>query len=90
MQGAGGLDLGLENAGFKTLFANELEPQYCQTLRDNKQFSSLNSKSFELWFEVQLKQKCYKRISDFDKELLYNRPQVWRWKVEPFKICKNL
>ena len=33
--GGGGLDIGLEAAGFKTLFANDVVPQCCDTLRKN-------------------------------------------------------
>jgi len=33
--GAGGLLLGLETAGFRTLLANEVHPHPCMTLRDN-------------------------------------------------------
>lgn len=33
--GAGGLDIGLERAGFKTLALSELEPIYAETLRQN-------------------------------------------------------
>jgi DNA (cytosine-5)-methyltransferase 1 len=33
--GAGGLDIGLERAGFKTLALSELEPNYAETLRQN-------------------------------------------------------
>lgn len=33
--GAGGLDLGLKKAGFKTVAAVEFEPVFCQTLRKN-------------------------------------------------------
>ena len=33
--GAGGLDIGLERAGFKTLAMCEVEPKYAETLRQN-------------------------------------------------------
>ena len=33
--GGGGLDIGLGAAGFKTLFANDVIPQCCETLRSN-------------------------------------------------------
>jgi DNA (cytosine-5)-methyltransferase 1 len=33
--GAGGLDLGFHNAGFKTIIANEFDPKICPTFRAN-------------------------------------------------------
>lgn len=33
--GAGGLDIGLAAAGFETIFANDIEPNCCETLRNN-------------------------------------------------------
>lgn len=33
--GGGGLDIGLDAAGFKTLFANDIVPQCCETLKSN-------------------------------------------------------
>ncbi len=35
--GAGGLDLGLEAAGFETVFASDIDHHSCETLRDNKE-----------------------------------------------------
>lgn len=35
--GAGGLDIGLDAAGFQTVFANDIEPNCCQTLKANLQ-----------------------------------------------------
>lgn len=34
--GAGGLDLGFHDAGFKIVFANEIESVFCDTLRSNR------------------------------------------------------
>jgi DNA (cytosine-5)-methyltransferase 1 len=34
--GAGGLSLGLEQAGFTPCFANEIIPAYCQTYKANR------------------------------------------------------
>ena len=34
--GGGGLDLGLEAAGFKTLFATDIDPYSCATLQKGK------------------------------------------------------
>lgn len=33
--GVGGIDLGFENAGFKTIYANEIDPLPCKTLEKN-------------------------------------------------------
>jgi len=60
--GAGGLDLGLESAGFETFAASELEPYACQTLRANKELSLLTKAEFEPWIQAQVSQKCYKNI----------------------------
>jgi DNA (cytosine-5)-methyltransferase 1 len=39
--GAGGLDLGLEGAGFESVFVNELEETFHRTLVVNKALGSL-------------------------------------------------
>jgi DNA (cytosine-5)-methyltransferase 1 len=57
--GAGGLDLGLEQAGFRTLVANEVDKSACETLRQNQILSRLTPKQFGPWFERQLSQRCY-------------------------------
>lgn len=58
--GAGGLDLGLERAGFTTLFANEVEEHACRTLVDNQRLPTLDSQGFAEWFESQVcSQRCY-------------------------------
>lgn len=36
--GAGGLDIGLERAGFKAISLNEIEPVFCETLRANQTY----------------------------------------------------
>ena len=49
--GAGGLDLGLELAGFTTLFANEVEEHTCRTLVENQRLSTLDARGFNEWFD---------------------------------------
>lgn len=71
--GAGGLDLGLEQAGFTTVIANELEPQACETLRKNKLLCKLNKKEIDQFIEESLRQKCFKRLSDSEKTIFFNR-----------------
>jgi DNA (cytosine-5)-methyltransferase 1 len=56
--GAGGLDIGLEMAGFSTLAINELQPHACNTLRENKRLRSLKPQEFDAWFERQTEQRC--------------------------------
>lgn len=58
--GAGGLDLGLEEAGFHTLIANEIEPHACESLRQNQILSRLPPGQFDAWFSQKLAQRCYK------------------------------
>lgn len=72
--GAGGLDLGLEQAGFRTLLANEVEPYACESLRSNRVLRSLTEDEFETWFRQHvLLQRCYKTISTVDKAVLRQR-----------------
>ena len=72
--GVGGLDLGLEQAGFRTLLTNELEPYACESLRLNKVLRSLREDEFDGWFKkVVLSQKCYKFLPLTDAERLRNR-----------------
>lgn len=60
--GAGGLDIGLELAGFITCAVNELGSDACESLRKNKELSRLQSSNFDNWFDVQLaSQKCFNR-----------------------------
>ncbi|MDH4452717.1 MAG: DNA cytosine methyltransferase [Verrucomicrobiota bacterium] len=62
--GAGGLDLGLEQAGFETLVANEVGPHACETLRQNQILSRLAPQEFESWLSSQMAQRCYKGAPD--------------------------
>lgn len=62
--GAGGLDIGLEQAGFSTLVVNELGSHACETLRQNKALSNLANSQFEEWFSSQIsQQRCYSKSS---------------------------
>jgi DNA (cytosine-5)-methyltransferase 1 len=72
--GAGGLDIGLEQAGFTTLVVNELGPHACETLRQNKALSNLSNNQFEEWFTSQIsKQRCYSKSSLDEVQELRNR-----------------
>jgi DNA (cytosine-5)-methyltransferase 1 len=66
--GAGGLDIGLELAGFTTKVINELEPHACESLRQNKALSSMTSTDFQAWFTTQMEQRCYKNISIAERD----------------------
>lgn len=71
--GAGGLDLGLEQAGFTTIIANEIEPQACETLRKNQVLCNLNSTEINDFIKESLSQPCFMRLSDTEKELFFKR-----------------
>lgn len=72
--GAGGLDLGLEEAGFETLLANEIEPYACESLRANQRLRALGVNEFDHWFEAEvLNQRCYRKISNSDALNLRSR-----------------
>ncbi|MBA3531060.1 MAG: DNA cytosine methyltransferase [Ardenticatenales bacterium] len=60
--GAGGLDIGLELAGFVSLAVNELESHTCQTLKQNKVLNSISPSEFDAWFKQNVvSQRCYTR-----------------------------
>ena len=71
--GAGGLDIGLEQAGFTTVLANELEEHCCKTLAENRNLFKLTAGEFDGWFQIQLAQKCYRSISEQERLELCNR-----------------
>lgn len=72
--GAGGLDLGLEQAGFETIFANEIEPYACESLRANRVLRSLSPRDFESWFNTQIsEQRCYKGMRPTETARLRRR-----------------
>ena len=63
--GAGGLDLGLEQAGFRTVVVNELELHACTTLDQNRVLGSLEGPAdFDRWFAEQVSQRCYKNVQE--------------------------
>lgn len=62
--GAGGLDVGLEQAGFQTIYANEIESYACESLRANRLLRTLRTSQFEYWFKQQItEQRCYAQTS---------------------------
>jgi DNA (cytosine-5)-methyltransferase 1 len=60
--GAGGLDIGLEMAGFSTVMVNEIESHACETLRQNKALTLLDAEDFDSWFLAQTNQRCYEKM----------------------------
>uniref|UniRef100_UPI0025F1C8DA DNA cytosine methyltransferase n=1 Tax=Sphaerotilus sp. TaxID=2093942 RepID=UPI0025F1C8DA len=71
--GAGGLDIGLEQAGFTTRAINELQTHACETLRQNKILSWLRQEEFPAWFDAQMQQRCYAKISAVDRLELFKQ-----------------
>jgi len=72
--GAGGLDLGLEMAGFDTVAAVEINPYACETLRKNKEIACMNLEQFEEWFEKNISSNpTYIRLGSKEIELLKKR-----------------
>lgn len=72
--GAGGLDLGIEESGFVTVAANELESYACETLKANQLISTLDAAGFENWFAAQLSnQRCYGKATREEVEELRKR-----------------
>jgi len=72
--GAGGLDVGLEQAGFRTLLANEVESYACETLRSNRVLRSLGEKQIEPWFQKHvLSQRCYNNDPEIEVAALRRR-----------------
>lgn len=72
--GTGGLDIGLENAGFKTILANEIEIHACESLRANKLLASLDAREFDNWFNITVAgQRCYRNATQVELELIRSR-----------------
>jgi DNA (cytosine-5)-methyltransferase 1 len=68
--GAGGLDLGLEQAGFESVFVNELEETFHRTLLVNKALGSYSKNDAMQFLEKELNLRCWKNLSQVEiKEL---------------------
>lgn len=85
--GAGGLDLGLEQAGFTSIIANEIDPQACETLRKNKILCNLNAEEIDSFIAESLTQPCLRRLSDIDKELFFKRIKTHTKKEKYLQEC---
>lgn len=86
--GAGGLDLGLEEAGFNTIIASEIEPQACETIRRNKVFCKLDGEEAELFISESLKQRCFNRLSEEDIANFFSRMRDVSSKKEYLQECE--
>jgi DNA (cytosine-5)-methyltransferase 1 len=73
--GAGGLDLGLEMAGFTTIVANELEEHACETLRKNKELCNLNNGEVNAFIKNAIQQRCFNRLNGEEQKLFFKRLQ---------------
>lgn len=72
--GAGGLDLGLELAGFETYAAVEINSYACETLRKNKELACLKPQDFNAWFEKNVAiNPTYVRLGQHEMALLKKR-----------------
>lgn len=61
--GAGGLDLGLEMAGFESVFVNELEETFHRTLVVNKELGAMSKNEAVAYLERELQRRCWKNLS---------------------------
>ena len=84
--GAGGLDLGLELAGFEAVAVNELEPYACESLRANQLLPKLSPNEFERWFSLQTGQRCYTAT---DQKKLFALKQRIKPAVGGFPFLKS-
>ena len=71
--GAGGLDLGLEMAGFETRAASELEAHACETLRCNKAMCRMGPAERDDFIQRVLAQRCYQGLTAQEAEALVSR-----------------
>lgn len=84
--GAGGLDIGLEDAGFDVRCAIEWNRYACETLRANKQISFADMVWFNNWFE-QVTNNDYNRLDKHRVRLVKERVQKGLRAHEYLKEC---
>ena len=58
--GAGGLDIGVEQAGFEVACAVETDKYACETLRGNRRLASMDPANFDAWFDP-IEERQYRR-----------------------------
>jgi DNA (cytosine-5)-methyltransferase 1 len=71
--GQGGLDIGIENAGYEVLCAIENNKFACETLRQNRLIANMKKSDFVSWFESHMGQRCFASWSEKEKRILYDR-----------------
>ena len=71
--GAGGLDLGLEGAGFESVFVNELEETFHRTLVVNKALGSLTPEDALEYLENELQLRCWKNLNSAEINAIKKR-----------------
>lgn len=71
--GQGGLDIGVEDAGYEILAAIELNSSACETMRENRRIANMSMAEFDIWFEILMQRRCYKAWKKRDVELLKSR-----------------
>jgi DNA (cytosine-5)-methyltransferase 1 len=71
--GAGGLDLGLERAGFVARTISDIDPQACETLRRNKALAEADEQTLQSVIESALSQRCFERLADDNNGRFFDR-----------------
>lgn len=71
--GAGGLDLGLELAGFESVFVNELEETFHRTLVVNKKLGRSSDAESEQILLDEFENRCWKQLSQSDRSSIIKR-----------------
>ncbi len=71
--GAGGLDLGLERAGFVASTVTDIEPPACETLRRNKKLAGADTAQLLGLIEEASAQRCFNRLSAEEKDWFFHR-----------------
>ena len=58
--GAGGLDIGLEQAGFRSVLATDINHDACETLRSNRHLHDIDPSGFDAWaLKSVISQRCH-------------------------------
>lgn len=72
--GAGGLDIGLEYAGFRSVLATDINHDACETLRANRTLFDLELPEFEEWAATSvLSQRCHATLSNSQRDQFVRR-----------------
>ena len=71
--GQGGLDIGVEDAGYEILSAIEMNSYACETLRENRRIANMSMAEFDVWYDKLIGQRCFRSWSEKGIGLLKNR-----------------